>query len=149
MNRLSHLSHDVLLNCILKSQGSIPLGHRTKAGSFGMTLADTIINWARSSEIGVTARWSVNIFIKDCQQSFRMALAGHSEASFTVVGSVIYSAIGDKTGPYFSLPEAHYVSIFTTGRTIIPSPHAFIQKSLLIIWREPKPASQFVSSTEI
>ena len=33
-----------------------------------------------------------------------------SEASITVVGKVIYSAIGDKTGPYFSLPDAHWVS---------------------------------------
>ena len=33
-----------------------------------------------------------------------------TEASVTVVGKVIYTAIGDKTGPYFSLPGARYVS---------------------------------------
>ena len=33
-----------------------------------------------------------------------------TEASVTVVGKVIYTAIGDKTGPYFSLPDARYVS---------------------------------------
>jgi hypothetical protein len=35
-----------------------------------------------------------------------------SEASVTFVGKVIYSAIGDKTGPYFSLPDAHWVGVF-------------------------------------
>ena len=33
-----------------------------------------------------------------------------SEASVTVIRNVIYSAIGDKTGSYFSLPEKHFVS---------------------------------------
>jgi hypothetical protein len=32
-----------------------------------------------------------------------------SEAAFTIVGKVIYSGIGTKTGPYFSLPEAQYM----------------------------------------
>ena len=41
---------------------------------------------------------------------FVWLLEDRSEASVTVVGKVIYSAIGDKTGPYFSLPEKRFVS---------------------------------------
>ena len=37
-------------------------------------------------------------------------LNGRTEASVTVVGKVIYTAIGDKTGPYFSLPDVRYMS---------------------------------------
>jgi hypothetical protein len=43
-----------------------------------------------------------------------------TEASVTVVGKVIYSALGDKTSPYFSLPEAHYVSVFMTSHRFPP-----------------------------
>ena len=42
---------------------------------------------------------------------FVWLLNDRTEASVMVVGKVIYTAIGDKTGPYFSLPDAHYVSI--------------------------------------
>ena len=41
---------------------------------------------------------------------FVWLLEDRSEASVTVIGKVIYSAIGDKTGPYFSLPEKRFVS---------------------------------------
>lgn len=43
--------------------------------------------------------------------------ADRSETSVTFVGKVIYSGIGDKTGPYFSLPDSHWVSTFLS---IIP-----------------------------
>ncbi|KAF9782851.1 hypothetical protein BJ322DRAFT_178294 [Thelephora terrestris] len=45
---------------------------------------------------------------------FVWVLNDSTEASLTVIGKVIYSAIGDKTGPYFSLPEMHYVPEVTT-----------------------------------
>ena len=35
-----------------------------------------------------------------------------TEASVTVIGKVVYSAIGDKTGCYFSLPDSRYVRNF-------------------------------------
>ena len=47
---------------------------------------------------------------KSSNGPFVWLLKDRSEASVTFVGKVIYSVIGDKTGPYFSLPEAHYVS---------------------------------------
>ena len=47
--------------------------------------------------------------------------ADRSEVSVTVIGKVIYSAIGDKTGPYFSLPDTHWVSTLVPIMTIILS----------------------------
>lgn len=44
--------------------------------------------------------------------AFVWLLDDRSEASVTVVGKVIYGAIGDKTSPYFSLPDASRVSVF-------------------------------------
>lgn len=44
---------------------------------------------------------------------FVWLLNDRSEFDVTMVGKVIYGAIGDKTGPYFSLPDARYVSYLT------------------------------------
>jgi len=43
-----------------------------------------------------------------------------TEATLTVFGKVIYSVIGDKTGPYFSLPEARFVHTFSFIHCTIP-----------------------------
>ena len=44
--------------------------------------------------------------------AFVWLLDDRSEASVTAVGKVIYGTIGDKTGPYLSLPDASRVSVF-------------------------------------
>ena len=44
--------------------------------------------------------------------AFVWLLDNCSEASVMVVGKVIYSTIGDGTGPYLSLPGAGWASIF-------------------------------------
>ena len=43
-----------------------------------------------------------------------------TEVTLTVVGKVIYSAIGNKSGPYFSLPEARWVCAFLFTHFTIP-----------------------------
>jgi len=50
---------------------------------------------------------------------FVWLLEDRSEASVTVIGKVIYSAIGDKTGPYFSLPEKRFVSTLVSVVVLI------------------------------
>ena len=53
--------------------------------------------------------------------AFVWLLDDRSEALVTVVGKVIYGTIGDKTGPYLSLPDADWVSIFVLLLTLYHS----------------------------
>ena len=56
---------------------------------------------------------------KSSNGSFVWLSADRSEVPVTVVGKVIYNTIGDKTGPYFSLPEKRYVSGFVSTMGVI------------------------------
>ena len=45
--------------------------------------------------------------------------ADRSEASVTFIGKVIYDGIGNKIGPYFSLPEDRWVSVLPSALLIV------------------------------
>ena len=53
-----------------------------------------------------------------------------TEATLTFVGKVIYDTIGDKTGPYFSLPDKIFVRI-------LPS-HLLLQAMLIRLLPGPR-----------
>lgn len=73
-----------------------------------------------------------------------------TEAMVTFVGKVIYGAIGDKTGPYFSLPDKVFVRTFPSCPSVfhrlLTNPFR-LKTSLLLSLRNSKSGSPFVSST--